>query len=119
MTMRVSIVLSVLLLLSVAAFADDVSLTLNKAGGCSGSITVTDRDTRRVIASCGLTCGEKTVTVPAGTWVRISTRAATRCSGGMADMSLCANRLGACELQVGPEGSLVTARFAWNWNSRL
>jgi len=113
--MRLSIALAALFVFAAAAYAEDVTLTLKKEGSCSGTLTVTDRETHRTIASCGLTCAEKTVSVPIGTWVRVGAGAATRCGGGLLDMSHCVNRRGPCEMQVGPQGLLITARFSWSW----
>ena len=114
--MRFSIALAALFMFAAAAYADDVTLTLKKEGSCSGSITVTDRETHRTIASCGLTCPEKTVSVRAGTWVRVSAAPAARCGGGLLDpSSLCANRRGPCELQIPAADVVIGARFGWVW----
>ncbi|HEY6214332.1 MAG TPA: hypothetical protein VIW45_18685 [Vicinamibacterales bacterium] len=116
--MRRSLLLLALLTLAAALHADEATLTLVKTGGCSGSITVTDVDTHRTLASCGVTCAQRSVSVPAGTWVRVSTQAAASCSGGLKETTFhCANRFGACMVQVEPEGTIITAGFAWQWRS--
>ncbi len=111
---------------SAAEIAEDgwklVPLTLKKSGNCSGTMTVTERDTHHTLASCRVGCDEITVQIPAGTWIRVSTQAAAQCGGGFIFVN--GTMIGprratsgylpaAGYVLVGDEGASITTSFSW------
>lgn len=123
------IALAVLMLAAAASHAettDDgwklVTLTLKKSGACSGTMTVTERDTHYAFASCRLGCNEVTLQIPKGTWLRVSTQAAAQCSGGPVFVNgtvlempraLAGALPGPAMVQVGEKGAVITTTFRW------
>jgi hypothetical protein len=118
---RLVFVLAAIFLVT-AAFAGDANLTtltLVKAGDCSGTITAVDRATRQTIASCGFGCTEKSAQVAVGTRISITTQAYGQCSGGIDFTStpIVAGRRGMTgifpvnEFRIKESGAVIKARF--------
>ena len=129
------IALAVLVLVAAAGHAqtaDDgwklVPLTLKKSGACSGTMTVTERDTHYAFASCRLGCNEVTLQIPRGTWLRVSTQAAAQCSGGPVFVNgtaievpraLAGTLPGPALVQVGDKGAVITTTFRWRYGATI
>jgi hypothetical protein len=117
------LVLVLIASVSGALYAADVPVTLKKTGDCAGTATLFARDSGDPIASCGAGCTEVTVSVPAGTWLRLDSRGWAGCSkaGAVVDGPTFiqpAPRIGrhpaGNAFQVGAEGNVVTTRFTYS-----